>query len=96
LYNLNSLLQPNAPIFALVSGDINDRGEITGLGCLLVDGACGSQLHTFVAIPAPGSRAPGWQPADLSQHPEMPAELQQALRRQGRLMHPRAQNTAAQ
>ncbi|HEY2533573.1 MAG TPA: hypothetical protein VGJ20_37530 [Xanthobacteraceae bacterium] len=96
LYNLNSLLQPNAPIFALVSGDINDRGEITGLGCLLVDGACGPQLHTFVAIPAPGSRSAGWQPADISQHPQMPAELRQALRRQGRLMHAPAQNTAGQ
>ena len=87
LYNLNALLQPNAPIFALGTGDINDRGEITGFGCVLVDGACGPDVHTFVAIPAPGSRPPGWQPAEISQHPQMPAQLLQGLLRQGRLMH---------
>jgi probable HAF family extracellular repeat protein len=53
LYDLNTLVQANAPLYLLASGDINDRGEITGLGCVVVSGACGPVLHTFVAIVAP-------------------------------------------
>ncbi len=95
LYDLNSLLQPDAPLQALETGDINDRGEITGLACVLVDGACGPVAHTFVAIPAPGSRPPGWQPAEVSQRPQMSAELRQQLAQHGRLMHAQAQRPAA-
>jgi probable HAF family extracellular repeat protein len=57
IYDLNTLVQKNAPLYLLDTGDINDRGEITGLGCVLVDGACGSEMHTFVAIVAPRSAA---------------------------------------
>jgi probable HAF family extracellular repeat protein len=95
LYDLNSLLQTDAPLQALETGDINDRGEITGLACVLVDGACGPVAHTFVAIPAPGSRPPGWQPAQVSQRPQMSAELRQQLAQHSRLMHAQAQRPAA-
>ena len=54
IFDLNTLVQPNAPLYLLLTGDINNRGEITGLGCLLVGGVCGNELHTFVAIVAPG------------------------------------------
>jgi probable HAF family extracellular repeat protein len=52
MYDLNTLVQPNAPLYLLETGDINDRGEITGLACVLVGGACGGEIHTFVAIVA--------------------------------------------
>jgi probable HAF family extracellular repeat protein len=55
LYDLNTLVQPNAPLYLLASGDINDSGTITGLACVVVAGACGTVLHTFVAIVAQGA-----------------------------------------
>jgi probable HAF family extracellular repeat protein len=81
IYDLNTLVQPNAPLYLLESGDINDRGEITGLACILVDGACGTVLHTFVAIVAPSAAA---DPAhDFMQmtapRPSMSAELREHL-----------------
>jgi probable HAF family extracellular repeat protein len=82
IYDLNTLVQPNAPLYLLESGDINDRGEITGLACVLVDGACGPVVHTFVAIVAPGaaSSPPQLASAQLA----MPDALKERLR-QGRL-----------
>jgi len=81
IYDLNTLVQPNPPLYLLLTGDINDRGEITGLGCVLVDGACGSEMHTFVAIVAPGSGATGSRER-LSQvaRPRMSDALRSALR----------------
>ncbi|HEV8017759.1 MAG TPA: hypothetical protein VGP32_04275 [Steroidobacteraceae bacterium] len=64
LYDLNTLVQPNAPLYLLASGDINDRGEITGLGCVVVSGACGPELHTFVAIVARGADGAAWGEGD--------------------------------
>jgi hypothetical protein len=57
-------VQPNAPLYLLASGDINDRGEITGLGCVVVSGACGPELHTFVAIVARGADGAAWGEGD--------------------------------
>ena len=53
MYDLNTLLQPNSPLYLLASGDINDRGEITGLACVVEGGVCSGVLHAFVAIIAP-------------------------------------------
>jgi probable HAF family extracellular repeat protein len=50
MYDLNTLVQPNATLYLVGTGDINDRGEITGQACVLP--AC-TVLHTFVAIVAP-------------------------------------------
>jgi probable HAF family extracellular repeat protein len=50
LYDLNTLVQPNAPLYLIATGDINDHGEITGVGCVVVAGACGGATHSFVAI----------------------------------------------
>jgi len=55
IYDLNTLVQANAPLYLLATGDINDRGEITGLGCVVVAGTCGNVVHTFVAIVAPAA-----------------------------------------
>jgi probable HAF family extracellular repeat protein len=83
LYDLNTLVQPNAPLYLLASGDINDRGEITGVGCIVVNGECGPVQHTFVAILAPGSRSAA--DADETRavaHPSVSAELHERLMRQ--------------
>jgi probable HAF family extracellular repeat protein len=57
MYDLNTLLQPNSPLYLLASGDISNRGEITGLACVVASGTCSSVLHTFVAIVAPATSA---------------------------------------
>jgi len=57
MYDLNTLVQPNAPLYLLETGDINNRGEITGLACVVVDGVCGNEIHIFVAILSPDASA---------------------------------------
>jgi probable HAF family extracellular repeat protein len=94
IYDLNTLLQPNAPLYLLESGDINDRGEITGLACVLVEGACGPVVHTFVAIVEPGAASALAQ--QVSVHVAMPDALKERLR-QGRLLgHPVPERVPAQ
>ena len=81
IYDLNTLVQPNAPLYLLETGDINDRGEITGLACVVVDGACGNDIHIFVAIVAPeSSRADGQQRPSAVARPRMNAVVSARLR----------------
>jgi len=91
IYDLNTLLQPNSPLYLLASGDINDRGEITGLACVVEGGACSGVLHAFVAIVAPAASAgaastlPG---ADESAvRPAVPAEVRKRVLQHQRLGH---------
>jgi probable HAF family extracellular repeat protein len=80
MYDLNTLVQPKAPLYLLETGDINDRGEITGLGCVPVGGACGNELHTFVAIRAPDASATALhERSSPGAHPRMNATLRSAL-----------------
>jgi probable HAF family extracellular repeat protein len=81
MYDLNTLVQPNAPLYLLDTGDINDRGEITGLACVVVDGACGNETHIFVAIVAPdaGAAATHERLSPVAR-PQMSAALRSALR----------------
>lgn len=58
IYDLNSLVPPNSPLYLVGTGDINDRGEITGQACVVASGC--TVFHTFVAIPLPGG-TPGSQ-----------------------------------
>ena len=82
LYDLNTLVQTNAPLYLLATGDINDNGEITGMGCVVVDGACGSVLHTFVAIVAPAGVAQGSSQSERGTvRPAVPAALHEQLQR---------------
>jgi hypothetical protein len=70
----------------LASGDINDRGVITGLACVLVSGACSGVLHSFVAIVAPAvaaTLAPSG--AEAAARPAVPAEVRARVRQQQRL-----------
>jgi probable HAF family extracellular repeat protein len=79
MYDLNALAQPDAPLYLIGSGDINDRGEITGVGCVLVGGVCGPVAHTFVAIPAAVAGAAGRGDAAARIAPELPAALRESL-----------------
>lgn len=81
MYDLNTLVQPDAPLYLLETGDINDRGEITGLACVVVDGACGNEMHTFVAIVAPGSSPALHENVAAAVRPQMSAALRSALER---------------
>jgi probable HAF family extracellular repeat protein len=79
MYDLNTLVQPNAPLYLLATGDINDRGEITGLACVLEGGACGNEIHAFVAIVAPGSPGAVRERVAAAARPPMSAALRSAL-----------------
>jgi probable HAF family extracellular repeat protein len=86
MYDVNSLVQADAPLYLLATGDINDRAAITGLGCVMVGGACGP-VHTFIAIRAPaGSGAHA--NAQLAARPYLSPETRGSLMRQ-RLIGPR-------
>jgi len=49
--DLNKLIPSDSPLALISTGDIDDRGEITGQACVLSDGACTSDLPAFLAIP---------------------------------------------
>jgi probable HAF family extracellular repeat protein len=49
--DLNTLTQPNSNLYLIATGDINDRGEITGEACVLSDGVCTGQFVAFLGIP---------------------------------------------
>jgi len=59
--DLNSVLVPGSSLSLISTGDINDRGEITGQACVLTDGVClsTSETPTFVAIPSSGGLEAG-------------------------------------
>jgi probable HAF family extracellular repeat protein len=53
-YDLNALIPPGSPLYLVYAEGINNRGEITGEGCVLVDGACpatGAVTPAFLAVP---------------------------------------------
>jgi probable HAF family extracellular repeat protein len=58
IYDLNTLVSANSPLYLLSGYSINEVGEITGQGCVLP--AC-TVLHAFVATPTNGE--------DFSFHP---------------------------
>lgn len=49
--DLNTLIPSDSPLELISTGDIDDRGEITGQACVLSDGACTSEQPAFLAIP---------------------------------------------
>ncbi|HYM27981.1 MAG TPA: hypothetical protein VET66_07510 [Steroidobacteraceae bacterium] len=83
MYDLNELVQDDPPLYLVATGDINDRGAITGLGCVMVAGAC-SAVHTFIAIPAPGSAGHGAGHAAASVRPFLSAQVRRVLARHSR------------
>jgi probable HAF family extracellular repeat protein len=88
LYDLNTLVQPNAPLYLVATGDINDRGEITGVGCVVVAGACGSATHTFIAIVSPRAADERVETqAQSAARPFIDSALKERLLRQQRFGH---------
>ena len=57
--DLNTLIQPNSNLYLISTGDINDRGEITGQACVLSNGTCTTQLVAFIGIPDFSAHASG-------------------------------------
>ena len=92
MYDLNALVQPNAPLYLLQTGDINDRGEITGLACVLVGGVCGDEIHIFVAIVAPGDTVAANERMSVADRPHLSATLRARLA-QHQLVRPNAAGT---
>ncbi len=52
LYDLNALVPAGSPLYLVGSGDIDNRGVITGQACVVASGC--TVFHTFVAIPVVG------------------------------------------
>ena len=66
LWDLNSLIAHDSPLFLIGANGINDRGEITGEACIVVDGGCplGNNIPAFLAVPeAGGDDDGGWSAA---------------------------------
>jgi probable HAF family extracellular repeat protein len=79
MYDLNALVQPNAPLYLLETGDINDRGEITGLACVRVGDVCGEEIHAFVAIVAPRAAVAGSERMAVAVRARLSATLRSRL-----------------
>jgi probable HAF family extracellular repeat protein len=79
MYDLNTLVQGDSPVYLQVAGDINDEGVIVGQGCRPADCAAGTTYVSFIAVPTgdgryqvsttgtPSARASS-DPHDLLQH----------------------------
>ena len=88
VYDVNDLLPADSPLLVLAAGDINNDGEITGQACVVVGNACGTELHAFVAILAPGSGLARSQVVRAARHVYVPAQVQaqiQQMQRFGRM-----------
>jgi probable HAF family extracellular repeat protein len=51
MIDLNNLIPSGSPLALISTGDINDRGEITGQACVVSNGVCTSETPAFLAIP---------------------------------------------
>jgi probable HAF family extracellular repeat protein len=61
-YDLNQFLPSGSPLYLVYAEGINDRNEITGQACVLVDGACpatGAVTPAFLAVPNFGHEQAG-------------------------------------
>jgi probable HAF family extracellular repeat protein len=56
MWDLNGLIPHDSSLFLIAANGINDRGEITGQACVIVDGGCplGNNIPAFLAIPKRG------------------------------------------
>lgn len=84
--DLNSLVLPGSSLSLISTGDINDRGEITGQACVLADGVClsTSETPTFVAIPSFGGAQAGMATGSGTPKIDTPENIRrQLLQRRG-------------
>jgi probable HAF family extracellular repeat protein len=61
-YDLNKFLPTGSPLYLVYAEGINDRNEITGQACVLVDGVCpatGAVTPAFLAVPNFGQEEAG-------------------------------------
>jgi probable HAF family extracellular repeat protein len=49
--DLNELIPKDSPLYLVSTGDINDRGEITGQACVVANGTCTSELTAVLLLP---------------------------------------------
>lgn len=61
--DLNTLIPSDSSLYLISTGDINDKGEITGQACVVSKGACTSEMPAFLAIPI---REDEWSEAETS------------------------------
>ena len=79
--DLNKLIPSGSPLALISTGDINDRGEITGQACVVSNGACTSEMPAFLAIPDCD-----WDPREAASFDaQTGAEVPETVRQQ--LMH---------
>ena len=66
MVDLNTLVSSGSGLSLISTGDINDKGEITGQACVVSNGICSTETPAFLAIPehdrddrnaSPGTRA---------------------------------------
>lgn len=81
MWDLNSLIAHDSPLFLIGANGINDRGEITGEACIVVDGGCplGNNIPAFLALPKAGGDDDDGGPAAASV--TVPDGLRQELMR---------------
>jgi probable HAF family extracellular repeat protein len=77
--DLNSLIPPDSQLALISTGDINDRGEITGQACVLSNGACTSEQPAFLAIPDCDGDANAAAAVSAVDHTEVPEHIRQQL-----------------
>ena len=53
--DLNAFIAADSPVYLTLANDINDRGEISGQGCIVENGACGSVAPAILLIPTQGA-----------------------------------------
>lgn len=90
--DLNTLIQPNSNLYLISTGDINDRGEITGQACVLSNGTCTNQLVAFLGIPDFSGNFAEDGPAaaqseSSSRKIELPDSIRERLQRKLGLIH---------
>jgi len=75
--DLNTLIPPDSQLSLISTGDIDDKGEITGQACVLSNGSCTTEMPAFLAIPDcdwDASRAVSGQASTI-----VPEEIRQQL-----------------
>jgi probable HAF family extracellular repeat protein len=85
LTDLNKLTPPGSPLYLIVTGDINDRGEIAGGACYPVSGVCDTTQEepTFLATP----RQDGFDVDNDPPYVALPESIRELIRRRHGLDH---------
>jgi probable HAF family extracellular repeat protein len=77
--DLNKLIPSGSPLALISTGDIDDRGEITGQACVVSNGVCTSETPAFLAIPDCDGDAPDAVSSEAQTGAEVPETVRQQL-----------------